>query len=262
MLASRVHDTLKNLQQLDTSKVFYNGLGAKFQTKRFQLGSLEIGPLSYKHVVGSIFVDFSADFTADPEGIQKDPNYIAQKQLQRDLDVTEEDMEDYSLSKGIDYHFDGIIGRDLFENYITILDYTQNKITLIQSNPKLDISKQIAENEELLETEADFTRGALYLYFNVAGEKYQFCLDTGATNSSFRYDPYLLNCLYKPHELRVVPIMKDLKTTEDTYIDVQQFDIHDCHKINCDGFLGYDFICNKKILLDFPNQKVYLRKVD
>ncbi len=165
---------------------------------------------------------------------------------------------DWGLStKNISVPKDGVIGLELFLNKGIIIDYPQNKLTIIDRKMPIEYD---TENWLELKFKVDREGVSIYTSIDDGGVK-RFILDTGATISiikpkSIGNNKVKDNCniyLSKNGKCRYIkPENPKLNNSNIGELFLYLYDFPP--EFEADGILGYDFLSNKIIYIDFDKR--------
>jgi hypothetical protein len=152
---------------------------------------------------------------------------------------------------------DGVIGLELFLNKGIIIDYPQNKLTIIDRKMPIEY-----DTDNWLELKFKVDREGVSIYTSIDnGEIKRFILDTGATlsiikpksigDNIIKYDCNISlskdgKCSYiKPKNVK----LNNLNIKE---LSLYLYDFPP--EFEADGILGYDFLVDKVIYIDFDKR--------
>lgn len=159
---------------------------------------------------------------------------------------------------------EGVIGLELFINKGIIIDYPQNKLTIIDRKMPIEYD---TDNWPQLKFKVD--REGVSIYADIDnGETKRFILDTGATISIIKpksIGDNIINhdcslSLSKERKCRYIT-PKNIKLNN---LDIKQlfFYLYDFSpEFEADGILGYDFLVDKVIYIDFNKRIIKIKEL-
>ena len=190
-------------------------------------------------------------------------NITKQEFLAHQMDL--EHIEDEIL-----HRFSGLVGNDIFDQSILILDYKNQLWGTVQEVPskRIDVSIPFALQEHFIVVEVE-----------IGGRDLRMILDTGAEINILDgiSSVYLKQKLLKDSGVTSIQSASS-DSTESKNVNVskfhvskhvernQEFSILDFDFINegltqkLDGLLGYPFLEGKKIAIDFPARQIHIYK--
>lgn len=155
-----------------------------------------------------------------------------------------------------------VIGLKLFKDKVILIDYEKKKLSVVEniSQLKTDLSQWISlplvVNEE-----------GVTIEIKNGNEKYKMNLDTGATLSLFwkeriktDYDAISCEEVMSNLDQNNCNAMKVLVNGAENKLIINTMLVDgDFKHMNVDGVIGNNFIRNHKILIDFPNNKLFIK---
>lgn len=155
-----------------------------------------------------------------------------------------------------------VMGLRLFKDKVILLDYEKKKLSVVENISQLrtDLSQWISlplvVNEE-----------GVAIEIKNGNEKYKMNLDTGATFSLFwkermktNYDAISCKEVMSSLDQNDCNAMKMLVNEPENKLVINAVLVDgDFKHMNVDGVIGNNFIRNHKILIDFPNHKLFIK---
>ncbi len=155
-----------------------------------------------------------------------------------------------------------VMGLRLFKDKVILLDYEKKKLSIVENISQLrtDLSQWISlplvVNEE-----------GVTIEIKNGNEKYKMNLDTGATFSLFwkermktNYDAISCKEVMSSLDQNDCNAMKMLVNEPENKLVINAVLVDgDFKHMNVDGVIGNNFIRNHKILIDFPNHKLFIK---
>lgn len=165
---------------------------------------------------------------------------------------------DWGLStKNISIPKDGVIGLELFLNKGIIIDYPQNKLTIIDRKMPIEY-----DTDNWLELKFKVDREGVSIYTSINNEKVKrFILDTGATLSIIKPKAIGNNIVKNDCNIYlskggkcsyIKPKNMKLNNSNISELPLYLYDFPP--EFEADGILGYGFLSDKVIYIDFDKR--------
>lgn len=175
-----------------------------------------------------------------------------------------------ALQTGREIKIHGVIGFDILKKWDFMIDYQKNEIIF---NYKID-------EKEFYINKFKLSDHLIIIEANINEQKRNLILDTGAngnmfdenlfeelTNFNYLTNPQKQNYKVGNIDVNILSgIIKNIKIfNRIEYVNLpckfQNLDTFNKNPlIKIDGLVGYHILCNKKIILDYPNQRICFSK--
>ncbi len=160
---------------------------------------------------------------------------------------------------------DGAIGLALFANKSIIIDYPNQKLVIIEGN-KIPSQYEI---KKWLDIPYKISLYGLHLFVNIDKSmiKKNFILDSGANLSIIKPSSIGNNIISKDCKVKFdlkseCRYVKDsLFKVDDINFNNMSFYLYDFKEPTSDGIIGYNFLYNKQIFIDFEKRKIKINIV-
>jgi predicted aspartyl protease len=177
------------------------------------------------------------------------------------------------LEKSTEREFKGLIGQSLLKEYELYLDYNKKELTVTSKvNGEWNTNKKPSA-----EFEFQYGGHIPIIVTKIDGKDFKFGLDTGASRNLLEKEGFtklskeiykslgstnLLGADKNSKEINSIEIsecsINNIVLKEMAFVISDISHLKDGYNLDINGLLGYPFLSQQKISIDFKNQKIYL----